>query len=317
MRYNLQNFTEEYNMKVHGQKGWMEINGYPITIEVLKDEIVLKFSFQIINNPDLSDQIRNALMELRKKKSVFATMLREDKIQISIKNEELDDSLINGIINDVLSILQLNSIDPIECSICNDSNHSKDKVTVLYNDMISHVHKDCYENKIDNYDKVVGEMGFGSYLTGVMGSVAFGFIGIIPWVIVSLFGFIWSMLGLVIGISCEYGYNLLKGKKGPLKKFILTAVVIIMVILATYIAQSIEFYQVVKEEYGTTMSVVESLKIVYIVFVENPEYKAEIIKNVLIGIVFAVLGAKSMFKKDEYQLNPNKKEIELVNEMYS
>ncbi len=83
----------------------------------------------------------------------------------------------------------------------------------------------------------------GSYLRGTIGAVAGGIIGIIPWVLIGMLGYIAAISGAVMAFLAYKGYLLFKGKRGRGMLFIVIAVLIVFTYAAVIVNQTIADYQ--------------------------------------------------------------------------
>jgi hypothetical protein len=83
----------------------------------------------------------------------------------------------------------------------------------------------------------------GSYLRGAIGAVVGGIIGIIPWALIGLLGYIAAISGAIMAFLTYKGYLLFKGKRGRGMLFIVIAVLIVFTYAAVIVNQTITDYQ--------------------------------------------------------------------------
>lgn len=82
----------------------------------------------------------------------------------------------------------------------------------------------------------------GSYLSGASGAVLGGVIGIIPWVLIGLIGYLAAVCGAIMAFLSYKGYLLFKGRRGPGMFFIIILVLIVFTYTAVIVSQTITDY---------------------------------------------------------------------------
>lgn len=87
----------------------------------------------------------------------------------------------------------------------------------------------------------------GSYFSGAAGAVLGGIIGIIPWVLIGLIGYVASISGMIMAFLTYKFYLLFKGKRGPGMLFIVIAVLIVLTYVAVTVNQTITDYNYLTE----------------------------------------------------------------------
>ena len=112
------------------------------------------------------------------------------------------------------------------------------------NDLILESCESCHEKFSGLVDDMRQERETtGSYAKGTLGAVLGGIIGIIPWIIFHLLGFVAALSGLIMAYLCYYGYKLLKGKRGKGMLVIIVVVLIVFTYLAVLVNTGISVYQ--------------------------------------------------------------------------
>lgn len=122
----------------------------------------------------------------------------------------------------------------------------------------------------------------GNYLTGIVGAIIGAMIATLPWILMYVYGnMMWSMLGLLIGVGAFKGYEICKGKMDKKTPYIIAAVSIVAITVATlYIIPQLLIIQ----EYGSTN--LDMLKAIYSV----EEFKSAITQDYIYSLLFTVLG---------------------------
>lgn len=103
----------------------------------------------------------------------------------------------------------------------------------------------------------------GSYLRGAVGAILGGIVGIIPWVLIGLLGYVAALSGLIMSFLSYKGYLLFKGKRGRGMLFILIAVLIVFTYIAVIVNFCIDLNNYVNEQ-GYSIDAFELFKIVFV-----------------------------------------------------
>jgi len=134
----------------------------------------------------------------------------------------------------------------------------------------------------------------GSYLTGLIGAVLGAIIGVIPWVLVGMLGYIASVCGLVMAYLSYKGYTLLRGRRGRGMTWILIIVLVVFTYIAILAGEGIAGYQQLINE-GYSVSIPEYILLVILLpFI--PEGSV-LWGNIALGWFFAGLGSFSLLRK--------------------
>lgn len=146
----------------------------------------------------------------------------------------------------------------------------------------------------------------GSYLTGLLGALLGAVIGAVLWCLVMQLGVIASLVGFAIGWLAEKGYRLLKGKDGTGKVVILIVAVIIGVLLGTFGAHAVDWYQAIAEYYPNAAATIDGREVavtysdiprLILYYLGNDsEYLGDTVKDVLLGLLFAFMGVMGILK---------------------
>ena len=127
----------------------------------------------------------------------------------------------------------------------------------------------------------------GSYLTGALGAASGAVIGAILWILVARLGFVSSLVGLVMALLAKTGYEMLNGRKGRGKAAIIAMMVFLGVVGAVFTFYPIEL----REALGPELPLSFWLQTVLVGFVSDSELFWLIMKDLGIGLLFALLGS--------------------------
>jgi len=142
-----------------------------------------------------------------------------------------------------------------------------------------------------------------NYGSGAIGAFLGGLIGSIPWAFVYHMGYFVAWLGLLIGFLAKKGYELLGGKKGVGKIWIVCGATVFGVTLGNVLPDFYEFAKLIDsgEIQGATYWDIPSL---YKNWVSYNGLWPAIFKNLALGLLFGGLGLSSLFKEMAAEVNP-------------
>jgi hypothetical protein len=128
-----------------------------------------------------------------------------------------------------------------------------------------------------------------SYITGIIGAVVGALIGAIPWVIISYFGWVLSILASLIALCSFYGYKLFRGPKKRAAAGVIIYASSIFMSIASFI---ISVFVILSIYVGEIVPVDEFLRWL-------PSYLQDVsvIRDLLIVLVFSILGIAGIHKK--------------------
>lgn len=176
----------------------------------------------------------------------------------------------------------------------------------LVNNFAHHLHESCarkMEEQIAEEIRERKESRTGSYVQGAVGALLGALLGAAIWAIVLYWGYIASLVGLVIGWLANKGYDLLHGKQGKGKVAILIFAIIIGVLVGTFVPDVVILCQMIKngELFGLTYWEVPGL--IAEVFATDSGYAGGVIRNVVIGLLLALLGVFVLLKRTNREVS--------------
>lgn len=163
-----------------------------------------------------------------------------------------------------------------------------------------YLHQSCAEKvlrDIGEEELSRKEADTGNYLTGAIGAFLGAGVGSILWAVVLYMGYVASIVGLAIGFLAEKGYNLLKGKQGKAKIFILILAIIFGVLVGNFASHAIALAEMISNGELAGFGFVDIPALILVLMLGEPEYMSATIKNILVGLLFAALGVFSLLKK--------------------
>lgn len=141
------------------------------------------------------------------------------------------------------------------------------------------------------------------YLLGIVGALIGGLIGTIPWIILYVYAnMIYSLLAFIVAMAALKGYELFKGKVDKKLPYIIGAISIICITIATLVI--IPNLLLVKE-IGTTS--LANFKLLY----ADSEFAGAIIGDYIMSLLFTILGISGVFASIKKQVNNGSQKIDL------
>ena len=175
----------------------------------------------------------------------------------------------------------------------------------LVGDFALNLHESCaqkLQEEMEDEEKERKESDTGSYVQGAIGAVVGALLGAAVWGLVLYFGYVASIIGLLIGWLANKGYDLLHGRQGKGKIVILIFAIILGVLVGTlapdavYLGQMIDAGELPGFTYGNIPSMIITL------LVQDSEYVRSVAANSLLGLLFAALGVYGLLKKTKMEV---------------
>ncbi len=137
-----------------------------------------------------------------------------------------------------------------------------------------------------------------SYGAGVVGALLGALLGAIVWALVLHIGYIAVAVGLLVGYLAERGYTLLKGKPGKAKPFIIGIAVVLAVVLGTFLSETHILARVIRgAPYASLQYFLYMPRLLFSLMQTDPLYRADILTNLGLGLLFGLLGAFNVMKR--------------------
>ena len=170
---------------------------------------------------------------------------------------------------------------------------------VLINGVAYHFHDSCAQKaqqEVADCNTQRKQADNGNYLTGLLGALGGSAIGAVVWGLVLYAGYVASLVGLLIGFLAEKGYNLLRGRQGKGKVWILVIAVIFGVVVGTFGGYIFTIITMINsgELYGFVAS--DALWILTEMMRLDPEFKSGVMSDILQGLLFAALGVFALLR---------------------
>ena len=146
----------------------------------------------------------------------------------------------------------------------------------------------------------------GSVIRGAIGALIGALLGAVVWALVGLLGYMTSIVGFLIAFLASKGYDLMHGRPGKWKLFILIVCVILAVVVGNIGTCAVQIHQVyVEESYSAYMNESLFYELMVPALLEDGDFTSAMVKDTLMGILFAALGCFGLLR----QTVPGKKQM--------
>lgn len=171
---------------------------------------------------------------------------------------------------------------------------------VMVNDIAHHYHTACahrVRRNLELSNEQRASEDSGSYATGLLGSLLGAALGAVVWAVVLSIGYIASVVGLLIGFLADKGYQLCKGKQGKGKIAILILAIVFGVVLGTFLAESYGLFDLISSGSVPGLEISDIPETIVYLFAVDGEYRGIVLKNVVMGLLFAALGVFALLRQ--------------------
>ena len=296
----LKKLSAEHGMTVDKGVAYGSLGGFAATMTEGSGYKLIIFSVQF---PDLANRSRlvdlvNSL-NLKKQYRVLNLTVESKTIQITFHDTVGTMKKIYAFLDWFIPVLTEYSATGVD--ICADCGlEITSGKWVMVNGIAYHVHESCAERiqrDVEAHNSRKEEEDTGNYLSGALGAFLGAGLGAVVWAVVLYMGYVASIVGLLIGFLAEKGYDLLRGKQGKAKVLILILAIIFAVLLGTLAVDAVTLAQMINagELPGFVMSDIPAT--IWILFMEDPEYRSATVTNILMGLFFAALGVFALLRK--------------------
>ena len=307
----LKKYAKENNLKCDGGFIYGEKHGYAIS---MNEDAGIKRLF-----------IHTGFSDVQQK-SAFETMLGNADLftQYRVQNTLIQDKYVCFIFTDKIGTMdiivgfiewllpqlpQYGATGADICNHCGGAMYGQGKWCAV-DGIVYHMHESCLRSvteKVRASDTAAKEAAGGRYITGLLGALIGGLLGAVVWGFILSYGWLAAPVGLLIGFLAEKGYTLLKGKLGKGKVIILIAVVLLSVAVGTILGEYLGLAKELREDFRDISSRFDYIKLMW---QELPEFRSavadDLVKNGLLGLLFAGLGAFGILRKANAEVSDTK-----------
>lgn len=295
----LKKLAAENGMKVYGGVAYGSLRGYAATMSEGSGYKQIIFSLTI-PDPAQRGLFADAVnaVDVQKAYRVQQLQIAPKTIQVVFLDNPGTMKKIGAFLDWFIPLLDQHSATKAEiCAECGT------QVTggcwKLIDGVACYMHESCAERV---RDRVAAENenrkqeATGSYALGFVGAMLGAVIGAVVWAIVLCLGYVASLVGLLIGWLAEKGYTILRGKQGKAKIAILIVAVIVGVLVGTMGGYALSFAQAIAED-GEGVLTYSDIPMLMEFALTDPETQGYVLKDVIMGLLFAALGVFALLRK--------------------
>lgn len=170
----------------------------------------------------------------------------------------------------------------------------------LINGVAFHLHESCTERLRNNAEAQMQarrESDTGSIGGGIAGALLGALVGAIPWAVLLYMGYLAAIAGLLIGWCSKKGYELLRGKNSSAKLPIVIICVLAAVVFGNFAVDYLNLYSLISDGVLESLGIGDIVPSLVYLLSTNDEFFAETVRNLLLGALFALLGAAGIFRE--------------------
>lgn len=294
---NLKEFAASLSFENKNNRYFGDYQGYSITLAEGGGRKTLIIGMTLPRDDSRLNQMVGFVENNKKEKKIVEYSIHPSHLSIAIQDGKGVIERLTALMNDGIRMLQEMGIPGSSvCWYCqSELPAGTEKIQV--NEAVIPMHSGCIESFSRNVEQAADEFHKEqkNYGRGFVGALIGGILGVIPWVIVYLLGYFVGILGILIGFATKKGYELMGGKPGRAKAWIVLLVVIVCVLLGQFIGDYIELYNALVDE-GFENITLSDLNDWYSILMEDSEILFSTIKNILIGVAFAFAGIYDIFR---------------------
>lgn len=279
-------FKEEKNC-VHGIQ-----DGYYLSISETENLKRLTVGVTLADNDERRKQIEEYISNNSKEMGIQSASIRPGYLDILFQNQFGIMDKLAARADALTTFLKQLAIPGAEtCWYCGNALTGTGDKAVIEGAVVT-MHGGCIESFSRRLDEAKDAFKNQNkkYGMGAVGALIGGLVGTIPWVIIYVLGYIAGLAGLVIGFGAKFGYEKLGGKPGKLKPWIVVLAIIVCVLIGTFAGLC---FSVAKEFEASVFEVVPFVLEV----IGEPEIFGPMIKDLLIGLAFAIAASYGIFKE--------------------
>ncbi len=285
---------EAHNFRMEKKFAYGEVNGYLITISE-KMGLVSFYINCVFDNEDLEPKVKQIQQFMKQSTKLYPKpTYRFDRFGVEANfydNYKFVKSAEN-FFTEVTGFLKSIGVDGVErCCLCGEPMQNRTPKRINRNGHVLNCDGSCADAAVRGLaeNSEVEKVTSRHYCRGTVGAILGTLIGIIPWIIVYMWGYFVGWLGALIAVCARKGYELLGGRAGRVKALIVIVVTLLAVVLAQFISICFELRsEAINQEIALSLS--ELIGISFQLIKEDEEVQRYFIGNLFMGFLFALLG---------------------------
>lgn len=187
------------------------------------------------------------------------------------------------------------------CTSCGQPISDLSDTNVLLIDGVAHrVHKSCSEGLLlrSQSEQAVYKEEDKKLGLGILGAALGGIVGAIPWAVAYYFNWFFAVIGVLIGFCAKKGYEILGGKVCKAKTVVICVVTVLSACLGQFLGEAMTLASLIKEGELAISYADIPYSIIYLLS-NNSEYLSIVVKNLGLGIMFALLGVWGILRASQ------------------
>lgn len=297
-------FAQNNGLTISRGIAYGNLGGIAVTLYV--DGGLLQMAFATQFSSPAGQTAVNSALSTRNLKTEFGIAkftMDEKTILVSFQNKRNAAARMDGFLAWFLPLLHANGASGADvCAHCGQS--AAPTKWAIYGGAARPFHPQCAQRVKRELEEARANRlhePSGSYFTGLLGALLGAALGAVVWAVVLQMGYIAALVGLLIGFLAEKGYCLCKGKQGKGKLAVLVLAIVVGVLLGTFLSEAYEFYSLIQSG-AVSLRYSDIPMAIYAFIVDYPDYRAAILKNVIMGLLFAALGVYSLLRRTGAEL---------------
>ena len=242
MAMKLESFAQSSNYEIYKKIAYGRTNGIFFNISLVNYNTCARVAVFVKHPNGINLSAINLFLKENKKKfKANKAAMADDVIYLILTSATFvkADVVIN-FLNEFSEFLVENGYTS-SCTFCSSSENIG---YTFMNEQVREVCPECHEKLSGAVENLKEErQTSGSYLKGAIGAAIGGVIGIIPWVLLGMLGYIAGISGLAMAYLSYKGYFLLKGKVGKGMVWILILVLVVFTYIGVLFSLGVNIIQ--------------------------------------------------------------------------
>ena len=302
-------FAKEHGMQIDKGVAYGSLGGYTATLNEGSGWKQIVFATAIADSVkamELQTQLNG--VDLRKAYRVTDLKIAPKFIQVMFHDNPGTMKKLRAFLEFFLPLLeQAGAVKANICHVCGCE--VIDGCWKLVGGVAYYMHSACADKvcrEIAQEEEQQKQERSGNYFTGLIGALLGSAIGAVLWSVILYFGYVMSLVGLVIGFLAEKGYNLFRGKQGKGKIAILILAVLLGVLVGNFGADVITLVQMISAGELEGFAYGDIPMLILVVLLEDSEYMMATLSNIGMGLLFAGLGVWGLLRRANAEVSGTK-----------
>lgn len=272
-----------------------DYQGYSITLSETNEYKYLMIGVALSEDDPQKQKIVEFIEKNKKAHRIVRYSIHSSQVSITVQNRKTVGETLKTLMDE--GTRYFNELGIPGSQICWYCKQPGGTEKVQVNEAVITMHNGCIESFSQKIEQAALEFHSEkkNYGKGFIGALLGAIVGAIPWLIVYLMGYLVALLGILIGFASQKGYELMGGKPGKGKAWIVLLLVIVVVVATQFVGDIIELTKALADEGIDDLSFGDVVDYHKLLLEEHSEYRGAVIGNLIKGLLFAVAGAIGIF----------------------